>query len=103
MNELLTNLLVTFIVATITLVVRYGIPMLKQAVEGTKLETAMQYASEFVKAAEQTMSELTGNDKKTWVTNILKGVLTAKNISLSDEQINAIIEAAVFDMNTNKQ
>ena len=45
------------------------------------------------------MSKLTGEDKKTWVTEILKGILTAKNISLTDEQISAIIEAAVFDMN----
>ena len=99
MNELLINLLVAVIIAIIIILTKYGIPMIQQAVEGTKMDIVLNYAAEFVRAAEQTMSKLTGEDKKTWVTEILKGILTAKNISLTDEQISAIIEAAVFDMN----
>ncbi len=103
MNELLTNLLVAIIIAAILMLTRYGLPMLQQAVEGTKLEIVMKYASEFVRAAEQSMSALTGNDRKAWVTDILKSILTAKNISLTDKQLDAIIEAAVFDMNEKKK
>lgn len=103
MNELLTNLLVAVVIAIIIMLTRYGIPMLQQTVEGTKLEIVMKYATEFVRAAEQTMSALTGNDRKAWVTEILKGILVAKNISLTDKHLDAIIEAAVFDMNTEKK
>lgn len=99
MNELLSNLLVTVIVAGITILIRYGIPMIKQIVEGTKMEMVLQYAEEFVRAAEQTMTKLTGADKKVWVTEMLKGILVAKHIALTDEQISAIIESAVFNMN----
>lgn len=102
MNELLTNLLVAVIIATILIITKYGIPMLQQIVEGTKMENAVKYAAEFVRAAEQSMAALTGTDRKAWVTEILKGILTAKNISLTDKQLDAIIEAAVFDMNKEK-
>lgn len=98
MNELLSNLLVAVVIAVILMITRYGIPALKQVTEGTKLESVMKYACEFVKAAEQTMSALTGAERKSWVTEILKEILTAKNISLTDKQLDAIIEAAVFDM-----
>lgn len=102
MNELLSNLLVAVVIAVILMITRYGIPALKQVAEGTKLESVMKYASEFVKAAEQSMALLTGIERKAWVTEILKGILTAKNISLTDKQLDAIIEAAVFDMNKEK-
>lgn len=102
MNELLSNLLVAVVIAAILMVTKYGIPALKQIAEGTKLESVIKYASEFVKAAEQTMSKLTGTERKAWVTEILRGILTAKNISLTDQQLDAIIEAAVFNMNKEK-
>ena len=102
MNELLSNLLLAVVIAVILMITRYGIPALKQVAEGTKLEAVMKYACEFVKAAEQTMSALTGAERKSWVTEILKGILTAKNICLTDKQLDAIIEAAVFDMNKGK-
>ena len=99
MNELLMNLLVAVIIAIIIVLTKYGITMIQQTVEGTKMDIVLNYAAEFVRAAEQTMSNLTGADKKTWVTELLKDILTAKNISLTDKQIDAIIEAAVFNMN----
>lgn len=102
MNELLTNLLVAVIVAVIVVVTRYFIPTIRQAIEESKFAIVLKYTSQFVRAAEQTMSHLTGVEKKTWVTQILKNILIAKNISLTDEQLDAIIEATVFDMNLKK-
>lgn len=99
MNELLSNLLVAVIIAAITIIIRVAVPMIKQMAEGTKMEIALRYAEEFVRAAEQTMTKVTGKDRKAWVTMMLKGLLTAKNISLTDAQIDALIESAVFNMN----
>ena len=38
------------------------------------------------------------NEKKAIVTDLLKEMLTAKNISITDEQLNILIEAAVKQM-----
>ena len=42
--------------------------------------------------------EKNGQDKKAYVTEFLKEILIAKNIALSDEQLDVLIEAAVKQM-----
>ena len=44
-----------------------------------------------------------GTEKKAIVTEFLKEILTAKNISISDDQLDKLIEAAVFAMNNSKE
>ena len=43
-------------------------------------------------------SRYVGAEKKAIVTDLLKEMLTAKNISITDEQLNILIEAAVKQM-----
>ena len=52
-----------------------------------------------VHAAEQAHQALPGPERKAIVTDFLKRVLQQKNIALSDEEIDILIEAAVKEMN----
>ena len=57
-----------------------------------------------VDAAEQTIKASgAGAEKKAIVTEFLKEMLTAKNISISDDQLDKLIEAAVFAMKNSKE
>lgn len=47
---------------------------------------------------QQVLTSKSGAEKKAIVTDLLKEMLTAKNISITDEQLNILIEAAVKQM-----
>lgn len=99
MNELLFNIIKLLVIVLITLVVRYGVPFLKQKLEEAKLSGVAKWVDKAVKAAEQTTTQPgAGIEKKAIVVKFLKKILTAKNISISDEQLDTLIEAAVFAM-----
>lgn len=100
MDELLFNIIKLLVIILITLVVRYGVPFLKQKLEDAKLSGVAKWVGKAVEAAEQTIKQPgAGVEKKAIVVKFLKEILTAKNISISDEQLNTLIEAAVFAMN----
>ena len=103
MNEVLFEILQAVILLAIVLVVRYLIPWLKLQVEGTKNEWLVKWAELAVRSAEQTiLGDKTGPEKKAIVTKFLKEQLQKKNISISDEQLNTLIEAAVYAMKQEK-
>lgn len=104
MDELLYNIIKLLIIITITVFMRYGVPFLKQCIENSKMNGLMKWVGIAVDAAEQTIKQSgAGAEKKAIVTKFLKEILTAKNISISDEQLNNLIEAAVFAMNGGKK
>lgn len=104
MNDLLFSIIKLLVIILITLVVRYGVPFLKQKLEDAKLSGVAKWVGEAVKAAEQTITQPgSGAEKKAIVVKFLKEILTAKNISISDEQLNTLIEAAVFAMKQNME
>lgn len=100
MDQLLLKIIELLVIITITIVVRYGIPLVERFIEDAKLKSLMQWVDKAVLAAQQTIrAEGSGADKKAIVTKFLKEILTAKNISISDEQLDILIEAAVYAMN----
>jgi len=102
MNEALFFAIKLLVVVLITVVMRYGIPFLKQKLEDAKLSGITHWVSEAVRAAEQTITASgSGAEKKAIVVEFLKEILTAKNISISDAQLDTLIEAAVFAINHN--
>lgn len=103
MDDLMIKIIELLIIITITAFMRYGIPMIKQVIENSKLSGVIKWVNVAVEAAEQTIKESSaGQEKKAVVTKFLKEMLAAKHISISDEQLNNLIEAAVFAMNNNK-
>lgn len=103
MNEILYEILKSVLVLVLILITRYAVPYLKQKVENSKYEWVVKWAEIAVKSTEQTIfGDKKGPERKAIVTEFIKKMLVQKNISLSDEQLNNIIEAAVFAMK-NKQ
>ncbi len=96
MSELLFDVLKAVILLVIGVIVRYLVPWIKAKLDGTQLEEIMTWAYKFVQAAEQTIRG--GADKKDYVTKKLKELLIAKNISLSSDQIDALIEGIVNEL-----
>ena len=99
MNDVLFEILKAALILVVVLAARYVIPWIKLQVEGTKYNWLVQWAELAVKSAEQTiLGRKTGAEKKAIVTKFLKEQLQQKNISLSDEQLNTLIEAVVYTL-----
>lgn len=99
MNEILYEILKASIVLVLILLTRYAVPYLKQMAENSKYEWVVKWAEVAVNSAEQTVfGDKKGPERKAIVTQFIKKMLLQKNISISDEQLNNIIEAAVFAM-----
>lgn len=103
MDELLFTIIKLLVIVVTTAVMRYGIPLLKEILENTKISKITKWAKQAVDAAEQKIKESGfGPEKKAIVTEFLKEILTEKNIALSDAQLDTLIEAAVFAIKSNK-
>lgn len=99
MNDILFEVLKAATVLAIVLLTRYAVPWIKQQVENTKYAWIIQCTELAVRSAEQTiLGSKTGPEKKAIVTKFLKEQLQQKNISISDEQLNTLIEAAVYEL-----
>lgn len=97
MEDLLFQLLLAVITVIAGAIGRFVIPWIKEKVEGTKFENACVWAQTFVSAAEQYIKS-GGADKKTYVAERLRELLKSKKLALSDEQLNALIEATVNEL-----
>ena len=74
------------------------VPFIKSKMTADQFTAAKQYAEMFVYMAQQVFHDKTGAERKAIVTKALKEVLTATNISLTDQFIDDMIEAAVKGM-----
>jgi LL-H family phage holin len=98
MNDILFYIIQLIIAVVVLLATKYAIPYLKEKIGTEQLLVAEKWAKYAVLTAQQTLTASTGTEKKTYVTDFLKELLTAKNISLTDEQLNILIESAVKAM-----
>ena len=84
------------------LVTRYLIPWLKAKTQSETMSVLIDWAMQAVLAAEQAHQAEAGPERKAIVTKFIKQILQQKNIALSDEEIDVMIEAAVKQMNAAK-
>lgn len=101
MNNILFEILKAVVILVVILLTRYAVPYLKLVLESSRHEWIVKWVDVAVKSAEQTIKE-SGEDKKAIVTKFIKNQLIQKNISISDEQLDNLIESAVYAMNENK-
>ena len=100
MNEILFEVLNAMVMLLTVLFVRYAIPYVKLKVEDTKYAWLVKWVELSVKSAEQTIvGNNTGAQKKAAVTEFIRNLLVKKHISISDEQLDTLIESAVYVMN----
>ena len=104
MNDVLFEVLKAVIVLAVVLFVRYAVPYAREVVEKSKYSWLITWVDIAVRSAEQTMfGNATGAEKKAIVTEFIRSLLISKNISISDEQLDRLIEATVFEMNGGKK
>ena len=104
MDKFLFELLKAVIIIVVILVMRYAVPWMQTKLEHSKLKYVAEYAAYAVRYAEQTiLGDKSGPEKKAIVTKFIEDMLIAKHISISADQINALIEAAVYAMNLAKK
>ena len=98
MSDILFEILKIVIMVAALAIARYLVPWIKEKIGADKLAGAEKWARYAVLKAQQVHWEESGADRKTYVTEFLKELLIAKNIALSDEQLDILIEAAVKQM-----
>lgn len=98
MNDIIFEALKLLIMVCAAVIARYVIPWLKSRIEQDKMAAIEKMVTQAVLYAQQVLTSKSGAEKKAIVTDLLKEMLTAKNISITDEQLNILIEAAVKQM-----
>lgn len=97
------NLMYQILMAVLTLIALvltgFAVPWLKAKLGAENLSTVEMWINDAVAAAEQ-IFKLSGSgpSKKTYVMEFLKG----KGITITDEELDALIEAAVYELNRSK-
>lgn len=102
MREITLEALKLLIMVTVLVLTRFVVPWLKTKTENETMQAVLDWTVQAVLAAEQAHQAQTGAERKYIVTEFIKSILIQKNISLSDEELNTLIEAAVMQMNANK-
>nr|DAO43578.1 MAG TPA: holin [Caudoviricetes sp.] len=98
MDEIIFEVIKLVVMVAALVVARYLVPWIKDKIGADKLAQIEKWTKYAVEMAQQVHWTETGEDKKAIVTEFLRGILTAKNIALSDEQLDVLIEAAVKEM-----
>lgn len=98
MNDLIFYIIQLIVAVAVLIATKYIIPFIKEKIGTEQLLVAEKWARYAVLTAQQTLTASTGAEKKTYVTDFLKELLLQKNISLTDEQLNVLIESAVKAM-----
>ena len=109
LNTMVFNILVALTVALVGIVTRQLLPYLREKrIEATEKIRQTQWSwcadiiDAVVRAIEQTVSdEIHGDDKKAEAVKLIGRIFYQAGLHLSDDQIDALIEAAVQSMNAN--
>lgn len=110
MNDIIFNLLLAVVVAVVGAVAKELIPYLVEKkntalleLRRTKWAWVADIVDTVVRAVEQTLSgQLHGEEKKAKARYWISRLLAANGIELGDDQIDALIEAAVQGLNEGK-
>ena len=103
MSDIMLYLIKAVIVVSITIVMRYFIPWIREKIEASQYAWVAEWAATAVNAIQQTNWNKTGSERKAKVVERLKALLIKKNIAISDAELDAIIEAAVWAMKQTKK
>ena len=103
MSDIMLYLIKAVIVVSIIIVMRYFIPWIREKIEASQYAWVAEWAATAVNAIQQTNWNKTGPERKAKVVELLKALLIKKNIAISDAELDAIIEAAVWAMKQTKK
>ncbi len=92
------EILKLIVMIAVFIVTCYLIPWVRGKIGQDKLDEITKWVNAAVLMAQQVYFAKTGAERKAIVVDLLKNILIAKNISVSDEQLDILIEAAVKAM-----
>lgn len=99
MNEILFSIMAIFLFALVFLGIRFFIPWIKEKIGNEKYERVKAEIQTLVYAIQERYGkELTGPERRAIVLEKIKEFLISKNISLTDDQLRELNDAAVFAM-----
>lgn len=102
MNEITSIIIKIVIGVLLALITRYLIPYLKTLKDGARWNRLIDMVQTAVEAAEQSIHDK-GSIKKEDVTNFITNWLKESGVDVSAEEIDKLIESAVYKMNKRKQ
>ena len=104
MNKILFDVLVGVMIICIILITRYLIPYIKRLIHDSQYAELLDIIEQSVDALEQTIKQSgMGKVKKAEVVKFVTNWLNEKEITISEEQLDKLIESAVFTMNNGKK
>lgn len=95
MSDLVFSVIEVVIRLLVVIFVAYILPPARNLLEKILAE---RWAKDAVNAAQQLMSKQTGTERKEYVVQQLTQALNEKNVKITEEQIDMLIEAAVKQM-----
>lgn len=98
MNEIIFEVLRLIVLLAVFVVTCYIIPWMRGKIGQDRLDAVTGWVNTAVLMAQQVYYAKTGAERKAIVVDLLKDILMAKNISISDRQLDMLIEAAVKAM-----
>lgn len=98
MSEILFELLRLVVLLAVFAVSCYLIPWIRGKIGQDRLDEITRWVNTAVLMAQQVYHAQTGAERKAIVIDLLRYILIAKNISISDDQLDMLIEAAVKQM-----
>lgn len=98
MNEIIFEVLRLIVLLAVFVVTCYIIPWMRGKIGQDRLDAVTSWVNTTVLMAQQVYYAKTGAERKAIVVDLLKDILMAKNISISDRQLDMLIEAAVKAM-----
>lgn len=99
MNDITFNILKIVVTIATALISVYVIPLLKEKLHDAKYERLLEIVDVAVRAAEQTIKGSgLGSVKKDEVINFVTSWMLIHGIEISDDQLDQLIECAVYNL-----
>lgn len=103
MDDKLFDLILALIPIICTILTVYIIPFIKAKIDNENLVKYEEWVNMAVRAAEILfIGSGKGSDKKAYVVKFLTDMFNQNKITITEEQMNILIESAVQQMNENK-
>lgn len=107
MDENLFKIIQYVVFIIILIAARYLIPAIRTFMNNEKYSNLIDYAEKCINAAEKLVTG-SGEDKKAYVTELLKAWIKKTGLSMTDEQLSILIEGIFAELdgitvNTYKQ
>lgn len=98
MNEMVLEILKVIVMLAVLVMTRYLVHLIKAKIGAEQLEEVKTWVNAAVLMAQQVYEAKSGPERKAIVIDLIRGMLIKKNIDISVEQLDMLIEAAVKAM-----